>query len=167
VAAEAYWIEASGWTLSTTTKMAYDANFRLASATVCLGDGATNAMQDSLAYVYDANGNRSGQSHYDDTRTLTETIDYTWDMTIGILARDLSVNRSLSVACRENTVYVNGASQDVIVAVFDMSGRLVQQQSLRFSGNALSMPVYAGNGNYVVRVKSANDGASVRFSLTK
>ncbi|MGB7567676.1 MAG: hypothetical protein WBM07_07445, partial [Chitinivibrionales bacterium] len=78
VATQAHWqVSGGSWYCISTAFMSYTAG-SLVSVATHERDGAVTAMTDSLAYTYDANGNRTREEDYDGTQTLLYRIVYTW-----------------------------------------------------------------------------------------
>ncbi len=163
VLTEAKWLEQSGWSQTSLTRLTYDGSNRLIARTEYEGNGASNTLLDSLGYTNDVNGNRIVEVHYDDERTLTYRIDYVWEPATGIVARSFDLGRERSVEFAGSTLRVAGAAADLAVELYDMNGRLVSRQTA--PAGALTMPVYARPGSYVARVRAGDGSDVVRFTV--
>ena len=76
--AETQWrLSGSAWYCISTAFMNYSAG-SLVSVATHDRDGVGTGMTDSLAYAYDANGNRTKEEDYDGTPALVYRIVYTW-----------------------------------------------------------------------------------------
>ena len=152
VASEAQWRVASGaWYLISTTMMAYT-DKELVSATTYEGDGASLRLIDSLAFTVDSWGNRTLEEHFDNDRTKTYEIVYTWQDT-----QPTAAIASRAPVARKSVVWRNGrvafgrpVSGSLVLCRID--GRRVCVQ--RFEGvESTPLPISLGAGRYVAVVR--------------
>ena len=101
VAKEVQWQMSSGtWYCISTAFMSYAAG-SLVSVATHERDGVGTGMTDSLAYTYDANGNRTKEEDYDGTKVLTHRIVYTWRDTQPVFVLMSNKTRRRSTICLE------------------------------------------------------------------
>ncbi len=74
------------WFVISTARMSYSDTL-LVAVTTFEGDGATEALMDSMAYAHDLWGNRTREESYDSDRALVYSIDFTWTDTATLVAR--------------------------------------------------------------------------------
>jgi hypothetical protein len=152
VASEAQWRVAGGaWYLISTTVMSYT-DKELVSATTYEGDGASLRLMDSLAYTVDSDGNRTLEEHFDNERTKTYAIAYTWRDTqpTTTIAQGAGPVRS-RVAWRNGRVEFGRPVSGSLV-VFSVDGRRVWEQRLA-NAEFAAVPAALGAGRYVAMVR--------------
>lgn len=168
VASEKNWRFQSGaWYLISTNKMVYNASGTLASVTQYEGDGATNRMQDSTAYAYDANKNRTKKSDYDQDRTLLATTDYYWiDTQPNSILRNTIAGRGPMVRYAGGRIFVSDHHGGVQVSVYTAAGRMVQRLQHEAEGSFEADLAHGlGRGSYVAVVRSGNDLSTIHLTL--
>ena len=148
VAQESQWRKSgSAWYAVSTTKMTYSQNVLLSTA-VFETDGVSGALTDSLSYHYDLYGNRTKESHYDNERTLTYDIVYTWkDMEPPVVVASRNALKSV-----QRDSYRDGRIEFItpftgILTVYSANGRKVSQTRIEKCNSAM-LNCQAANGMY-------------------
>jgi hypothetical protein len=166
-ATEARWRKSGdNWYCISTVYMAYSGK-KLASITTHERDNAEGAMTDSLAYTYDANGNRSKEEEYDGTKTLIRRIVYTWRNLQPIIA-------VLSPKPRSDGRFVITLENDRLIlnylpdnhcefSLFDMAGRCISKSIVDHAGDA---PLHnkIGKGSYVAVFTCKSEKKVINFT---
>ncbi|MBD3241413.1 MAG: hypothetical protein GF331_12565 [Chitinivibrionales bacterium] len=161
VAAEAQWRLAGGaWYLISTTVMSY-ADKELVSATTYEGDGATLRLMDSLAYAVDSYGNRTLEEHFDDERTKTYEIAYTWrDTQQGVAIAPVAAAARSSMAWRNGRVEFGRPVSGCFV-LCRIDGRRVRERRLA-SEESVTLSAGLSVGRYIALVRGTlNESLSI------
>ena len=142
------------WYLVETVKMGYAAG-KLTSLVRYHGDGTGGLLEDSTAYDYDFNGNRSFEKGYDEERQPTYTINFDWRALgpEGILSPNIDV-RTITLRFKDGTLHVTGTNPSpLIVSLRDVRGILIRRQTIvEPSSEEFSLPVSLAKGFYMAEV---------------
>jgi hypothetical protein len=162
VAREAQWRKSSDlWYPVGITKMTYTQKL-LVSAATYEADGSSGALTDSLAYAYDAHGNKIKESSFSDDKTLVYEIASIWFDTqpidvLAFLHAEMPVHH---VAFRNGRISF-GAPFTGTVTVYSAAGCKVTQ--LRFDKSESSLLGFkAASGRYFA---TANGTLNQTFSF--
>jgi hypothetical protein len=159
--------QAGNWYLISTNKMAYSSNGFLASVTQYAGDGVSNLMQDSLAYVYDNSGNRTKESHYDNDRVLISTIEYKWiDMQPAFAVRSHGILEKPAFKFVNGTLHMTDIQGTVHLSLYDAQGKLVRQSQHQGSMcRGFTLGTDLGRGTYIAVIRSENQTSAFHFTF--
>lgn len=137
----------TAWYAVSTTKMSYSQKLLLSTA-VYETDGASGALTDSLAYLYDMYGNRTKESQFDNERTLTYDIVYTWKDTqpSGVISFGNALP-ALQQVCFRNGHIVFSTPFTGTITVYSVDGRKLSQNRLENSSCAI-LGYHGANGRY-------------------
>jgi hypothetical protein len=147
VAQEVQWRKSgTSWYAVGTTKMAYSQNLLLAAA-LYETDGVSGVLTDSLAYLYDTNGNRIKESHYDNERMLTYDIAYTWTGKVNVIVAGRISSAHPRVLYRDGRIVFSTPFSGMIT-LCSMNGRTVSRIHVENSKHAIISCQHA-SGRYV------------------
>jgi hypothetical protein len=135
------------WYVVGTTKMVYSQKM-LISITMYETDGVSGALTDSLTYAYDQDGNRTKESHFDNEKTLTYDITYTWKDTqpVGVIVSGNVVKSLQRVSYLDGRI-VFSTPFTGIITVYSANGRKVSMNRIDNSKCA-TLDCHASNGMY-------------------
>jgi antitoxin component YwqK of YwqJK toxin-antitoxin module len=160
--------QAGSWYLISTNKMAYTSSGSLGSVTQYEGDGASNLMQDSLAYAYDNSGNRTRESHYDNNRALISTTDYTWiDTQPTFVFTSKKVSEKSGFKFENGKLLMTGTEihGTIRLSLFDTRGKLVRQSQHQGSAcREFSLAPEVGRGSYIAVLRGENLISTCHFT---
>jgi hypothetical protein len=158
--------QAGSWYNISTNKMAYSSNGFLASVTQYEGDGASNLMQDSLAFVYDNSGNRTKESHYDNDRMLVSTTEYKWIDTQPVFAvRSHGILEKPAFRFVNGTLHMTDIHGTVHLSLYDARGKLVRQSQHQGSTCCeFAIARELCRGSYFAVIKSENQTSTFHFT---
>jgi YD repeat-containing protein len=151
-ATQAHWqVSGGSWYCISTAFMSYGSG-SLVSVATYERDGAGTAMTDSLAYAYDANGNRTGEEDYDGTQTLIYRIVYAWrDMqpTITLLNGKSRGDQAFVLNDRQGRLSVDCASRNRgEISIYDMTGKRLCRIAVDHSG-IVPLQGLIGKGSFI------------------
>ena len=152
VATETQWRTSSAsWYCISTAFMGYAAG-SLVSVATHERDGVGTGTTDSLAYTYDANGNRTREEDYDGNKALMHRIVYTWRDTqpAFVLMSGKSRNdQRFVLSSKQGRLTADLSSQDRgMVTIFDMAGKRISQITVDHSG-VVPLTGIIGKGSYI------------------
>lgn len=138
VATETQWrLSGSAWYCINTAFMSY-ANGSLVSVATHDPVDAGAAMTDSLAYTYDANGNRSKEEDYDGTQALIYRIVYTWrdtQPTIALMSGKSCGDQAFALSNKQGRLSVDCASRNRgEISIYDLTGKRLCRVAVDHSG---------------------------------
>jgi hypothetical protein len=148
VAQDVQWRKSgAAWYAVGTTKMIYNQKL-LSSTTMYETDGVSGALTDSLAYAYDQDGNRLKESHFDNEKTLTYDITYTWKDTqpVGVIVSG-NVAKSLQRVSYLDGRIVFSTPFTGIITIYSANGRKVSMNRIENSKCA-TLDCHASSGLY-------------------
>jgi hypothetical protein len=153
VATEAQWrLNGSSWYCICTAFMYYSSGTLVAVATY-EREGAGTSMMDSLAYTYDAYGNRTKEEDYDGSKALTHRIAYSWRDTqpsIVLMSRNARSDQRSVLSSKEGRLAVDLSSQNRgMITIFDMAGKRMGLIAVDHSGS-VALTGIIGKGLYIV-----------------
>ena len=109
------------------------------------------AMTDSLAYAYDANGNRSKEEDHDGTQALLYRIVYTWRDTYPTIALMTGKSRSdqaFVLSNKQGRLSVDCASRSMgEISIYDMTGKRLCRMAVDHSGTVPLQGI--GKGSFI------------------
>lgn len=164
VAQEVQWRKSgTAWYAVSTTKMTYSQKL-LISTTVYETDGSSRALTDSLSYRYDGDGNRTKESHFDNERTLTYDIVYTWKdtqpTTGGIAYRNTAPDLQ-RVSYHDGRIVLSTPFSGIIT-VYSIDGCKVSQNRIE-NGNCAIPGCQIAKGRYYAML---NGTTNKSFAIT-
>jgi hypothetical protein len=148
VAQEVQWRKSgAAWYAVGTTKMIYSQKL-LISTTMYETDGVSGALTDSLVYTYNQDGNRTKESHFDNEKTLTYDIAYTWKDTqpVGVIVSG-NVAKSLQLVSYLDGQIVFSTPFTGIITIYSAIGRKVSMNRIENS-NYATLDCHAAKGIY-------------------
>ncbi|MGB7568291.1 MAG: hypothetical protein WBM07_10545 [Chitinivibrionales bacterium] len=151
VAAQAHWqVSGGSWYCISTAFMSYAAGSLISVATH-YRDGVGKAMTDSLAYAYDASGNRVKEEDYDQTRAIIYRIIYTWretQPTITLLSVKSHGDQAFVFNNMHGRLSVDYASRDRgEISIYDMTGKRLCRITVDHSGTVPLQGI--GKGSFI------------------
>jgi YD repeat-containing protein len=152
VATETQWrLSGAGWYCISTAFMSYTAK-TLSSVTTRERDGEGTGMMDSLAYTYDANGNRTKEEDYDAEGILAYWTTFVWrDTETKIVLRDIRrpSNQHFAVSGMHGRITItHGPLDRGEIAVFTLAGKRICNVPVTCSGSVPLQGIFA-KGPYV------------------
>jgi len=167
VAKEVQWLMSSGtWYCISTAFMSYSNGFLVSVATHDR-DGTGTAMTDSLAYTYDAYGNRTKDEDYDGTNTLVYQIVYTWRDTQAVAAITNASpigGQQAVLSCNHGQLFAHLTSGSRgLIALYDLAGRRICQVMAGHSG-LVPLNGLVGKGSFIAVYTSETDKQALNFT---
>ena len=167
VATETQWrLSGSAWYCISTAFMNYSAG-SLVSVATHDRDGVGTGMTDSLAYAYDANGNRTKEEDYDGTPALVYRIVYTWRdtrPTISLISGESRGARAFAMENNRGRLTVDLASRDRgEISLYDMTGKRLCRVSVDHSG-IVPLQGLIGKGSFIAIFTSGKNKQEMNFA---
>ncbi len=135
------------WYVISTTLMDYS-DQGLVSATTYEGDGATKRLMDSLAYAVDEHGNRVREEHFDNERTKTYRIVFTWHDTQHVAVAGAVAKAPSTIATWRNRRLQFGRPVSGGLILCQLDGRRVHTHTFR-NEESVGLPEGLVAGRYV------------------
>lgn len=164
VSQEVQWRKSgSSWYAVGTTKMVYQQK-RLISASSYETDGSSGRLLDSLAYAYDANGNRIAETDFDDARTKVYDIVFTWfdtqQVTVSAVNNERMTKRR--VVFRSGALHFDAPFTGT-VTVYTASGAIAGRATVNNQVTS-ALLIRTAFGRYVARIDGTTQ-QSILFSI--
>jgi YD repeat-containing protein len=167
VASETQWrLSGASWYCISTAFMRYAAG-SLVSVATHQRDGVGTGMIDSLAYTYDANGNRTKEEDYNDTKALLHRIVYTWrdtKPTIALMNEKMRSDQRFVISNKQGQLKVDCASRNRgEISIYDMTGKRLCRIEVDHSGT-VPLQRLIGKGLYIAVFTSGANRQMMNFT---
>jgi YD repeat-containing protein len=130
-------------------------------------DGVGTGMTDSLAYAYDANGNRTREEDYDGTQALIYRIVYTWrdtQPTIVLMNGKVFGDQRLILSNRQGRLSVDCLLHNQSeISIYDMTGKRLCRIAVDHSG-IVPLQGLIGKGLYIAVFTSGANRQMMNFT---
>lgn len=168
VAKDALWrLSGGAWYSISTAFMSY-ASGSLVSVATHERDGVGTGMTDSLAYTYDANGNRTKEEDYNGSKVLTHRIVYTWRDTLPVLvlmSEKMRSDQRFALSAKQGRLTADITSQNRgMISIYDLTGRLMCRIAVEHSG-IVPLQGVIGRGSYIAVYTSGIKKQVMSFTI--
>ena len=167
VAKDALWrLSGGAWYSISTAFMSYAAG-SLVSVATHERDGVGTGMTDSLAYTYDANGNRTKEEDYNGSKVLTHRIVYTWRDTLPVLvlmSEKMRSDQRFALSAKQGRLTADISSQRGMITIYDLTGKLMCRMVVDHSG-VVPLQGVIGRGSYIAVYTSGTKKQVMNFTI--
>jgi hypothetical protein len=156
-----FWLKQdASWYAIKTTKMTYVDGF-LDNVSTYEADGSSNRMIDSIAFVYDNNGNRIKELRFDNERSLVYDIVYKWyDPKSAVVIQIPQIQLTKPEVVFKNGILSFSSPFTGTVSIYTPSGCLTSRQMITNQKTA-TLSCKQGYGRYIVQLRGSSNQSSV------